>query len=74
MFGFDDSYFFYMNEVEGTNEIDTKLGRINALVKEMSQHSRAWVEENFEDLCKEYCLDDLTSAEEDMIWERYSGE
>lgn len=72
MFGFDDSYFLYINEAEGTGMVDTKLGRINALIKEMSNHSFSWNKENFDDLCEEYCLDDLTVEEEDMIWERYS--
>lgn len=74
MFGFDDSYWLYMNEAEGTGEVDTKLGHINALINDMIQHPRSYVEENFDEMCAEHKLGYLTNAEEDMIWERYSNE
>lgn len=72
MFGFDDSYFLFMNEAEGTGMIDTKLGRINTLINKMNEYSRYYVEEHFDDLCFECGIENLTPAEEDMIWERYS--
>lgn len=72
MFGFDDSYFLFMNEAEGTGMIDTKLGRINTLINKMNEYPRYYVEEHFDDLCFECGIENLTPAEEDMIWERYS--
>lgn len=72
MFGFDDSYFLFMNEAEGTGMVDTKLGRINTLINKMNEYPRYYVEEHFDDLCFECGIENLTPAEEDMIWERYS--
>lgn len=72
MFGFDDSYFLFMNEIEGTGMVDTKLGRINALINKMNEYPRYYVEEHFDEWCLEYGIENLTPAEEDMIWERYS--
>lgn len=72
MFGFDDSYFLFMNEAEGTGMVDTKLGRINTLINKMNEYPRYYVEEHFDDLCFECNIEDLTPAEEDLIWERYS--
>lgn len=72
MFGFDDSYFLFMNEAEGTGMVDTKLGRINALINKMNEYPCYYVEEHFDEWCLEYGIENLTSAEEDMIWERYS--
>ncbi len=72
MFGFNDSYWLYMNEAEGTGMVDTKLGRINTLINKMNEYPRGYVKKNFDNMCHEYGLDYLTSAEEDMIWERYS--
>ena len=72
MFGFDDSYFLFMNEAEGTGMVDTKLGRINTLINKMNGYPRYYVEEHFDEWCLEYGIENLTPAEEDMIWERYS--
>lgn len=72
MFGFDDSYFLFMNEAEGTGMVDTKLGRINALINKMNEYPRYYVEGHFDEWCLEYGIENLTPAEEDMIWERYS--
>lgn len=72
MFGFDDSYFLFMNEAEGTGMVDTKLGRINALIDKMNEYPRYYVEGHFDEWCLEYGIENLTPAEEDMIWERYS--
>lgn len=72
MFGFDDSYFLFMNETEGTGMVDTKLGRINTLINKMNEYPRYYVEGHFDDLCFECGIENLTPAEEDMIWERYS--
>lgn len=72
MFGFDDSYFLFMNEAEGTGMVDTKLGRINTLINKMNEYPRYYVEEHFDDLCFDCGIENLTPAEEDMIWERYS--
>lgn len=72
MFGFDDSYFLFMNEAEGTGMVDTKLGRINTLINKINEYPRYYVEEHFDDLCFECGIENLTPAEEDMIWERYS--
>lgn len=72
MFGFDDSYFLFMNEAEGTGMVDTKLGRINALINKMNEYPRYYVEGHFDEWCLEYGIENLTPAEEDMIWERCS--
>lgn len=74
MFGFNDSYFLFMNEAEGTGMVDTRLGCINTLVNKMKEYPRYYVEENFDDLCMECGLEYLTPEEEDIIWERYSRE
>lgn len=65
MFGFDDSYFLFMNEAEGT-------GCINTLVRKMQESPRWYVEENFNIMCEECGIEDITPAEEDMVWEMYS--
>ncbi len=72
MFGFDDSYFLYMNEAEGTGMVNTRTGCINTLVRKMQESPRWYVEENFNIMCKECGIEDITPAEEDMVWEMYS--
>ena len=44
MFGFDDSYFLFMNEAEGTGMVNTRTGCINTLVRKMQESPRWYVE------------------------------
>lgn len=72
MFGFDDSYFLFMNEAEGTGMVNTRTGCINTLVRKMQESPRWYVEENFNIMCEECGIEDIKPAEEDMVWEMYS--
>lgn len=67
-------YWLYMNEAEGTGLVDTRLGKINAIGKELQKRGYrnsivpAVV---FEELLDEYKLYDITQKEVNYIEERW---
>lgn len=67
-------YWLYMNEAEGTGLVDTRLGKINAIGKELRKRGYrnsivpAIV---FEELLDEYKLYDITQKEVNYIEERW---
>lgn len=67
-------YWLYMNEAEGTGLVDTRLGKINAIGRELRKRGYrnsivpAIV---FEELLDEYKLYDITQKEVNYIEERW---
>lgn len=67
-------YWLYMNEAEGTGLVDTRLGKINAIGKELRKKGYcnsivpAVV---FEELLDKYKLYDITQKEVNYIEERW---
>ena len=67
-------YWLYMNEVEGTGLVDTRLGKINAIGRELRKRGYrnsivpAVV---FEELLDKYELYDITQREINDIEERW---
>ena len=67
-------YWLYMNETEGTGLVDTRLGKINAIGRELRKRGYrnsivpAVV---FEELLDEYKLYDITQKEVNYIEERW---
>lgn len=67
-------YWLYMNEAEGTGLVDTRLGKINAIGRELRKRGYrnsivpAVV---FEELLDEYKLYDITQKEVNYIEERW---
>lgn len=67
-------YWLYMNEAEGTGLVDTRLGKINAIGKELRRkgYRNSIVPANvFEELLNKYKLYDITQREINDIEERW---
>ena len=70
----DLGYWLYMNEAEGTGLVDTRLGKINAIGKELRKrgYRNSIVPATvFEELLDEYELYDITQKEVNYIEERW---
>lgn len=67
-------YWLYMNEAEGTGLVDTRLGKINAIGRELRRrgYRNSIVPANvFEELLNKYKLYDITQKEINDIEERW---
>ena len=67
-------YWLYMNEAEGTGLVDTRLGKINAIGRELRRkgYRNSIVPANvFEELLNKYKLYDITQREINDIEERW---
>jgi hypothetical protein len=70
----DLGYWLYMNEAEGTGLVDTRLGKINAIGRELRRkgYRNSIVPANvFEELLNKYKLYDITQREINDIEERW---
>lgn len=70
----DLGYWLYMNEAEGTGLVDTRLGKINAIGRELRKkgYRNSIVPANvFEELLDKYKLYDITQREINDIEERW---
>lgn len=70
----DLGYWLYMNEAEGTGLVDTRLGKINAIGRELRRkgYRNSIVPANvFEELLDKYKLYDITQKEVNDIEERW---
>ena len=70
----DLGYWLYMNEAEGTGLVDTRLGKINAIGRELRRrgYRNSIVPANvFEELLNKYKLYDITQREVNDIEERW---
>lgn len=70
----DLGYWLYMNEAEGTGLVDTRLGKINAIGRELRKrgYRNSIVPANvFEELLDKYKLYDITQREVNDIEERW---
>ena len=70
----DLGYWLYMNEAEGTGLVNTRLGKINAIGKELRRkgYRNSIVPANvFEELLDKYKLYDITQREINDIEERW---
>lgn len=70
----DLGYWLYMNEAEGTGLVDTRLGKINAIGKELRRkgYRNSIVPASiFEELLDKYKLYDITQKEVNDIEERW---
>lgn len=67
-------YWLYMNETEGTGLVDTRLGKINAIGKElrkMGYRNSIVPATVFEELLDKYKLYDITQKDINYIEERW---
>lgn len=67
-------YWLYMNEAEGTGLVDTRLGKINAIGRELRKkgyHNSIVPANVFEELLNKYKLYDITQREINDIEERW---
>ncbi len=70
----DLGYWLYMNEAEGTGLVNTRLGKINAIGRELRRkgYRNSIVPANvFEELLDKYKLYDITQKEVNDIEERW---
>ena len=70
----DLGYWLYMNEAEGTGLVNTRLGKINAIGRELRRkgYRNSIVPANvFEELLNKYKLYDITQREINDIEERW---
>ena len=70
----DLGYWLYMNEAEGTGLVNTRLGKINAIGRELRKrgYRNSIVPANvFEELLDKYKLYDITQREVNDIEERW---
>lgn len=70
----DLGYWLYMNEAEGTGLVDTRLGKINAIGRELRRkgYRNSIVPANvFEELLNKYKLYNITQREINDIEERW---
>lgn len=70
----DLGYWLYMNEAEGTGLVNTRLGKINAIGRELRRkgYRNSIVPANvFEELLNKYKLYDITQREVNDIEERW---
>ena len=70
----DLGYWLYMNEAKGTGLVDTRLGKINAIGRELRKrgYRNSIVPANvFEELLDKYKLYDITQREVNDIEERW---
>ena len=70
----DLGYWLYMNEAEGTGLVNTRLGKINAIGRELRRkgYRNSIVPTNvFEELLDKYKLYDITQKEVNDIEERW---
>lgn len=70
----DLGYWLYMNETEGTGLVNTRLGKINAIGRELRKrgYRNSIVPANvFEELLDKYKLYDITQREVNDIEERW---
>lgn len=70
----DLGYWLYMNEAEGTGLVNTRLGKINAIGRELRRkgYRNSIVPANvFEELLDKYKLYDITQREVNDIEERW---
>lgn len=70
----DLGYWLYMNEAEGTGLVDTRLGKINAIGKELRKRgyrNSVVPAVVFEELLDKYKLYDITQKEVNYIEERW---
>ena len=70
----DLGYWLYMNEAEGTGLVDTRLGKINAIGRELRRkgYRNSIVPASvFEELLNKYKLYDITQREINDIEERW---
>ena len=67
-------YWLYMNETEGTGLVDTRLGKINAIGRElrkMGYRNSIVPATVFEELLDKYKLYDITQKDINYIEERW---
>lgn len=70
----DLGYWLYMNEAEGTGLVNTRLGKINAIGRELRRkgYRNSIVPANvFEELLSKYKLYDITQKDVNYIEERW---
>ena len=70
----DLGYWLYMNETEGTGLVDTRLGKINTIGKElrkMGYRNSIVPATVFEELLDKYKLYDITQKDINYIEERW---
>ena len=70
----DLGYWLYMNEAEGTGLVDTRLGKINTIGKElrkMGYRNSIVPATVFEELLDKYKLYDITQKDINYIEERW---
>ena len=74
MFGMDNGYWCYMNEVEATGLIDTREGRLNQIgraLRDMGYAGKVVPAPVFLALLDKYKVNDITQKEINQIEERW---